>query len=182
MTLTRELVRLIRNKPVDDTDLRQTSLFELDTLACALGALKTEPARILAVVAPPQHADITRRTFYFGGLSHILELDDLHRSSVTHPGCVVIPAAWATAESLNAGGRAFLTAVLAGYEACARIGMAVGKAHYRVWHNTSTCGLPSAPPRRQRRCSDSTRTNPSGRSAMPARSRAAYGSFWPRAP
>jgi hypothetical protein len=30
--------------------------------------------------------------------------------------------------------------VLAGYEACCRVGMAVGKEHYRVWHNTSTCG------------------------------------------
>jgi hypothetical protein len=26
------------------------------------------------------------RAFYLGGLSHILELDDLHRTSVTHPG------------------------------------------------------------------------------------------------
>jgi 2-methylcitrate dehydratase PrpD len=125
---------------VGDDDLRQAGLFVLDTLACALGALQTEPARILGVVASPQHADMTRRAFYLGGLSHILELDDLHRNSVTHPGCVVIPAAWAAAESLDLGGRAFLTAVVAGYEAGTRVGMAVGKAHYRVWHNTSTCG------------------------------------------
>jgi 2-methylcitrate dehydratase PrpD len=67
-------------------------------------------------------------------------MDDLHRDSVTHPGCVVIPAAWAVAEARNQGGRQFLKAVLDGYEACCRVGMAVGKAHYRVWHNTSTCG------------------------------------------
>src|SRR5262249_53218619 len=29
---------------------------------------------------------------------------------------------------------------LAGYEASTRIGNAVGKAHYKVWHSTSTCG------------------------------------------
>lgn len=140
MSLTRDLVRLIRTKEVTESDLTQSALFVLDTLACALGALNTEPARILAAVAPPRTTDTARRTFYLGGLSHILEMDDLHRDSVTHPGCVVIPAAWAIADARDLGGRAFLKAVLAGYEACCRVGMAVGKAHYRIWHNTSTCG------------------------------------------
>ena len=140
MSLTSDLVRLIRAKPVREGDLQRANLFVLDTLACALGALKTEPARILGKVAAPGGANVRQRAFYLGGLSHILELDDLHRTSVTHPGAVVIPATWALAEDRNLGGRAFLAAVLAGYEACARIGNAVGKAHYKVWHNTSTCG------------------------------------------
>jgi 2-methylcitrate dehydratase PrpD len=140
MSLTRELTRLIRQKPVTDRDLEWASLFVLDTIACALGALKTEPARILKVVASPEHGDTARKAFYLGGLSHVLEMDDLHRDSVTHPGCVVIPAAWAVATQRDLGGRAFLKAVLAGYEACCRVGMSVGKTHYRVWHNTSTCG------------------------------------------
>ncbi|QEX20939.1 hypothetical protein FRZ61_08590 [Hypericibacter adhaerens] len=140
MSLTRDLVRLIRAKPVSEEDLRWSALFVLDTLCCALGALKTEPARMLRAVAPPESGDTARRAFYLGGLAHILEMDDLHRQSVVHPGSVVIPAAWALAEERNLGGRAFLKAVLAGYEACCRVGMAVGKAHYRIWHNTSTCG------------------------------------------
>lgn len=140
MTLTRDLVRLIRAKPASRRDLDWAAFFVLDTLACALGALKTEPARMLGAVAPPQAGDVARRAFYLGGIAHILEMDDLHRDSVTHPGCVVIPAAWAVAEDRDLGGVAFLKAVLAGYEACCRVGMAVGKAHYRVWHNTSTCG------------------------------------------
>lgn len=37
-------------------------------------------------------------------------------------------------------GKRALAAVLHGYEAAARIGMAVGPAHYRLWHNTATCG------------------------------------------
>ncbi|WP_137389426.1 MmgE/PrpD family protein [Rhodoligotrophos defluvii] len=140
MSLTRSLVHLVRDKHITEADFEWASLFVLDTLACALGALKTEPARILATVAPPARGDTGRRAFYLGGLCHILEMDDLHRDSVTHPGCVVIPAAWAVAEEHDLRGRAFLKAVLAGYEACCRVGMAVGKAHYRVWHNTSTCG------------------------------------------
>ncbi|MDA8248690.1 MAG: MmgE/PrpD family protein [Rhodospirillales bacterium] len=140
MTLSRDLIRLIRGKPVGEDDLRRAALFVLDTIACAVGALHSEPARMLAAVAPPAAADTGRRAFYFGGLSHILEVDDLHRASVTHPGCVVIPAAWAIAEQRDLGGRALLTAVLAGYEAGARVGMAAGTAHYRIWHSTSTCG------------------------------------------
>jgi len=140
MSLTRDLTRLIREKPVTERDLEWASLFVLDTLGCALGALPTEPARMLKAVAPPAQADTARKAFYLSGLSHILEMDDLHRDSVTHPGSVVIPAAWAVAHDHDLGGQAFLRAVLAGYEACCRVGMSVGKKHYRVWHNTSTCG------------------------------------------
>jgi 2-methylcitrate dehydratase PrpD len=140
MSLTRQLTRLIRGKKVAESDLECSALFVLDTIACALGALRTEPARMLNAVAPPDRGDTGRRAFYLAGLAHILEMDDLHRDSVTHPGSVVVPAAWAIAEEHNLGGRSFLKAVLAGYEACCRVGMAVGKAHYRVWHNTSTCG------------------------------------------
>lgn len=140
MSLTRQLVRLIRSKAIEEAHLEQAALFVLDTLACAFGALKTEPAHILEAVAPPETSDTARRAFYLGGLAHILEMDDLHRDSVTHPGCVVVPAAWTIADACDLGGRAFLKAVLAGYEACCRIGMAVGKEHYRIWHNTATCG------------------------------------------
>ena len=140
MSLTRDLTRLIAAKAVTEADLAMAALFVLDTVACALGARATDPGRMLTAVAPPESADTARRAFHFGGLAHILEMDDLHRESVTHPGSVVIPAAWTLAERDGLGGRAFLAAVLAGYEACCRIGMSVGRAHYRVWHNTATCG------------------------------------------
>ncbi len=138
-SLTRQLVRLIRSRPHDDGDLRMAALFVLDTVACAVGAADTTPGRIFVKVAPPE-SRAERYAFHFGGMAHILEMDDLHRDSVTHPGCVVIPAAFALAREFGLSGRAFLAAVLAGYEACARVGMAVGPEHYRVWHNTSTCG------------------------------------------
>ena len=41
--------------------------------------------------------DAERRAFLQGALTHILETDDLHRASVVHPGCVVVPAVWAVA-------------------------------------------------------------------------------------
>lgn len=140
MSLTSDLVRLIRGKPVTDEDLERAALFVADTLACALAARETPPARAIAAIAPWTSGDTGRRAFHFGGLAHILEMDDLHRTSVTHPGTVIVPAAAAVAEAEGSDGRAFLTAVLHGYEACCRVGNAVGPAHYRVWHNTATCG------------------------------------------
>ena len=144
MTLTEGLVRLIRAKPVDSNDLAKAALFVLDTVANALAARGTEPGTILRRWAKEQGRgqgrDAGRDAFLMGGLVHILETDDLHRASVVHPGCVVVPAAFAVAGRDGAAGRAVLEAVLHGYEACCRVGMAVGPAHYRIWHNTATCG------------------------------------------
>lgn len=139
-TLTEALIAHIRTKPVTDADLQAAAGFVLDTLAGALAAQRTAPAQAIAAFTSYDTPDAGRRAFHFGGLAHILELDDLHRGSVTHPACVVIPPAAALAEETGATGRKFLTALLHGYEACCRIGAAVGKAHYRVFHNTATCG------------------------------------------
>ena len=79
--------------------------------------------------------------FHNGGLSHIVEMDDVHRASVIHPAAVVVPAALAVAEQRRAAGADFLAAVVLGYEVAIRIGEAVGKTHYFHWHNTSTCGV-----------------------------------------
>ena len=112
----------------------------LDTLANALAARHSPQGQILRDWYGRRPSDAGRRAFLFGALAHILEMDDLHRESVTHPGCVVVPAAWAIAAQRGSGGRDFLKAVLAGYEAVCRVGNAVGRAHYQVWHNTATCG------------------------------------------
>ncbi len=140
MTLTQQLVRLTRAKRVTAADRARAALFALDTVANALGARNTAPGRMLRDWAGRQGGDAGRKAFLLGGLSHILEMDDLHRASVTHPGCVVVPAVLALALRGGHAGHAVLDAVLHGYEAVARIGMAVGPAHYRIWHSTGTCG------------------------------------------
>ena len=140
MSLTRSLTRLIVSKPVADDDLAAAATFVLDTLANALAARHSPQGQILRDWYGRRPSDTGRRAFLFGALAHILEMDDLHRESVTHPGCAVVPAAWAVAAQQGSDGHDFLRAVLAGYEAVCRIGNAVGRAHYEVWHNTSTCG------------------------------------------
>ncbi|MEQ8950010.1 MmgE/PrpD family protein, partial [Parvibaculum sp.] len=119
LSLTEELIRLIRAKPVTDADLEAAALFTLDAVANSLAGRNSAPGRILlswaeAGTGRNAVADTGRTAFLLGALCHILETDDLHRESVVHPGCVVVPAAWALASRHESGGRALLTAVLHG--------------------------------------------------------------------
>lgn len=139
-SLTSKLVDLIDSKPISDSDLISASHFVLDTVACVIGGQNSTPGKILKDWFKGADRGIGSDVFLASGLAHILEIDDLHRDSVLHPGCVVIPLAWHLSAQLKKNGREFLEAVLHGYEAVTRIGMAVGPAHYKVWHNTSTCG------------------------------------------
>jgi 2-methylcitrate dehydratase PrpD len=77
-----------------------------------------------------------------GTAGHANEFDDTHDESLNHPGCVVMPAALAVAQARRLGGREFLAAVVAGYEAQCRIGAAVGaQLVHRGFHPTASCGV-----------------------------------------
>lgn len=77
-----------------------------------------------------------------GSAIHAFEIDDLHARSIVHPGSVVLPAALAAADVRGgATGRELITALVAGYEASARVGNSVGAAHLRQgYHPTATHG------------------------------------------
>lgn len=84
-------------------------------------------------------ADATAAAAYHGALGSTLEMDDVHRSSILHPGPVVVPAVLAALPASGSGAQ-LLGALAAGYEAAIRVGRALGPGHYRHWHNTSTAG------------------------------------------
>ena len=140
MSLTQDLIDLIRNKPVTPADLEDAALFTLDAVATAYAGSATPVGAILREWAARGELDLKRRAFLMGALTHITETDDLHRASVTHPGCVVVPAVLSLGEKTLANGEQMLRAILHGFEAMCRIGAGVGPAHYRIWHNTATCG------------------------------------------
>lgn len=139
-SLTQGLAALLARKPITDSDFEVAALFTLDAVANAIGGRATEQGRILLNWATGRAMDPGREAFLMGALTHILEVDDLHKASVVHPGCVVVPAAWALGMSRKAHGHEVLKAVLWGFEATTRVGMSVGPGHYKVWHNTATCG------------------------------------------
>ncbi len=76
-----------------------------------------------------------------GTTSHTVELDDLHRKTMLHPGATIISAAWAAAEHNNAGGKELIAAVVLGYEVAIRVAEAVAPSHFKYWYPTGTCGI-----------------------------------------
>ena len=76
-----------------------------------------------------------------GYCGHILEIDDVDKESISHPGTVVIPAALSVGEMEQASGSSLLAAIIAGYEIMLRVGAAVTPAHYQIWHTTATAGV-----------------------------------------
>jgi 2-methylcitrate dehydratase PrpD len=79
-----------------------------------------------------------------GTASHSIEMDDTHSGGSIHLGTTIFSVALALAEAQpeTETGR-FLAAAVAGYEAAARIAMAVQpKEHYALgFHPTQTCGV-----------------------------------------
>lgn len=143
-SLSSRLSCAIMARPVSDQDLQAAALFTLDAVANIVAGRNSVQGRKLlawqrAMSGGSNRAiDTARLSFLYGSLCHILEVDDLHRASVVHPGCIVVPAVFAFASGQN--GKSALSAILRGFEACCRVGMSVGPEHYKIWHNTATCG------------------------------------------
>lgn len=86
--------------------------------------------------AGPENAAFVNGTF-----GTLLEMDDLHRSSILHAGDVVIPAALATAQHAQVNNTTLLEAIVVGYEVALRIGQSAATGGYSAWYNSGTCGV-----------------------------------------
>jgi 2-methylcitrate dehydratase PrpD len=70
------------------------------------------------------------------GAAVVLDRDDVHWPSLTHPGAIV----WTVLREAGAEGEALWRAAHAGYEVTARLGRALGPEHRTYWHATTTAG------------------------------------------
>jgi len=150
LSITAQLAELCL-RPVADADRARAALHVLDWAGCAVSGSASEAGRTLARWAAQQPAgpcrtlgagrrDLWTAAIVNGGVGNVLEMDDIHRTAILHPGPVVVPAALALAEREGVTATALLDAVVRGYEAVIRVGAAVGPNHYKYWHNTATCG------------------------------------------
>ncbi|GAB1515815.1 MmgE/PrpD family protein [Actinophytocola sp. KF-1] len=114
-------------EPTDaDLDLAHRAL--TDTVAVTVAA---RDSHMRALTKDLPHAA------RWAAVGHVLDFDDLHLPSTAHISVVCVPA------TLAAGGDA--SAYLAGAGVMARLGTALGWAHYtRGWHVTCTAGAPAA--------------------------------------
>lgn len=79
--------------------------------------------------------------FANGMSAHADETDDSHQAGLFHPGCGVVPPAWATAERLGSTGKDLIRAVALGYDIGARINMALGGVKFlHAGHSSHTFG------------------------------------------
>jgi 2-methylcitrate dehydratase PrpD len=137
--------------PVNDATRSRATRHVLDWLAGAqLGLVQPAASGFIALAGESEQGrcrtlagksvDWWHALQLNAALGNIMEMDDLHRTSILHPGPVIVPAAIAVAEKVGASGAELLDAIVRGYEATIRIGRALGTSHYKYFHNTSSCG------------------------------------------
>ncbi|MEM6908164.1 MAG: MmgE/PrpD family protein [Pseudomonadota bacterium] len=113
------------------SERQRARLHLLDWLACVAGARTSEAGELGGAVSLKGW----ERATYLG---NVLEMDDVHRTALLHPGPVVWPAALSMS---SAGMDARLDAAVRGYEAMIAIGAAFDAHHYAYWHPTATMGV-----------------------------------------
>ena len=142
-----------RKLPLAPEVLHHAKRAVIDWYAAVIPGAVVAPATLLEV-ALKEELDIGKATLVLGrsatvraaalingSAAHTVEVDDIFRDGIYHPGAPTIPAALALAQANGASGEEFLRAVIVGYEISTRIGAAMGKAHYKYWHNTGTIGV-----------------------------------------
>jgi 2-methylcitrate dehydratase PrpD len=72
-----------------------------------------------------------------GMFAHADETDDFHPATKAHPGCSVVPAAFAMAEREGSSGAELLRAVTLGYDVCCRFLLALGPDLVRANHRSA---------------------------------------------
>lgn len=93
----------------------------------ALGLSNRVPARAAALLN--------------GASGHALDYDDTHFASLGHPSVAVLPAVLAAADMTNASADDIKDAALIGMETAVRVGIWLGRNHYRTgFHITATAG------------------------------------------
>jgi len=141
-----------RTRPLAPLVLHHAKRAVIDWHAALLAGALLPPATLLARalaeeldrgearLAMGRHATVRAAALINGSAAHTAEVDDIFRDGIYHPGAPTIAAALALAQARGASGEAFLRAVIVGYEISTRIAAAMGRAHYKYWHNTGTIG------------------------------------------
>ena len=117
----------------------------LDAIASAIPGRETPGARRIYEIAASTYRQGRAGIWFADGTLHpagaafanaasasMLDIDDGHRAALGHPGAAVVPAALAVAAETDASGEDILVAVVAGYEACVRIGKSEKRKAYHT--------------------------------------------------
>jgi len=141
-----------RRQPLSEDVLHHAKRAVIDWYASLFPGLATAPVRLLeetlaedldrgnARLAQGRLATARAAALINGAAAHAAEVDDSFRDAMYHPGAATIAAALAAAHDTGATGIQFLRGVVLGYEVSTRIGVVMGRPHYKFWHSTGTVG------------------------------------------
>lgn len=140
MSFTETLVEFLvgsRFRDLPEETIRHTKAVVLDYLACVLAGSTASGVPELAKVAQRHGHTGACTLLVLGGrveplwaamvnaaMGHALDFDDTHDRAVLHTSTVVVPAAFALAESTGASGEEFLLAVTLAMDLHCRLGLA----------------------------------------------------------
>ena len=155
---TRELAAFVAGLHYDAIPLRvieKAKACVLDAIGCMLFGATLPWTRIVAEVVQEQggtaqaaligsggRTSVTQAVLVNSTAGHAFELDDAHTRASMHAGAIGVSTALAISEWRGGvTGQDFLTAVIAGYEAGLRVGMAgAGNLFKRGFHSAAVCG------------------------------------------
>ncbi|MDR3455330.1 MAG: MmgE/PrpD family protein [Rhodoferax sp.] len=141
-----------RQRPLPGEVLHHAKRAVIDWYASLFPGLVTAPVKLLeetlaedldrgnARLAQGRPATARAAALLNGTAAHAAEIDDSYRDAMYHPGAATIAAALAAGHERNATGLQFLRGVVLGYEVSTRIGVVMGRPHYKFWHSTGTVG------------------------------------------
>lgn len=145
-----------RGRPLPSDLAHAATRAVVDWFGAAVPGARSAPASILAATLRSEGAGPSRLLASAGRVptrtaalvnaaaSHTIEMDDIYRDGIFHPGSPTVATALAVADRVNAGGPSLLWAVIIGYEIGDRVAKTINPAHYRYWHTTATVGTLSA--------------------------------------
>jgi 2-methylcitrate dehydratase PrpD len=136
-----EFAQAFRAQPLPADVLHHAKRAVIDWYAALLPGAVAAPATLLeqaladdldrgrARLARGRKASTRTAALINATAAHTMEVDDIYREAIYHPGAPTIAAALAVAEECGASGEQFLRGVIVGYEISTRIGAAMGRAH-----------------------------------------------------
>ena len=121
-----------RKIPLEKAVLHHARRAVIDWHAALYPGLVVPPVTLMKKAFAGESESPRLKALIDGTAAHTVEVDDIFRDGIYHPGAPTIAAARALSEQLRP--------IVVGYEISTRIGAAMGKAHYKHWHNTGTIG------------------------------------------
>jgi len=139
------------NNPLPDEITEKAKHHILDTIAAMISGSTLLPGKralefaqahaseeTCTVVASKLSRGAIEAAMTNGMLAHSDETDDSHAPSQSHPGCAVVPAAFAAGEQFHISGTHFLRAVTLGYDIGTRVTMTLGSQQFEAESHWST--------------------------------------------